>query len=226
MSSGIYMIRNKEIKERIYIGKSTNIQKRFSSHKNGLSRGNHGCSLLQYDFEKGLEFEYLIMEETEENLSQKEAKYLDLYYELGFYLYNMQSPKECSTFIGIDKNHFRFDEPFFKNFKENLEHFIEETKNYENIRRNFSEDYIYKNKRRIDYLAATGMGVSLTFDIDESDDYIHKTIFKMLFDIFYCDFKLRDGNSIKRNLQVLKMLDYNIMEYEEALNYAYINIFE
>lgn len=88
MTIGIYAIRNK-INQKMYIGKSINIENRFWSHKNSLSKPERNKKqtnrFLWYSVQKyGIEnFEFLILESIEykddDYLAELELFYMDFY---------------------------------------------------------------------------------------------------------------------------------------------------
>ena len=82
---GIYMIRNK-INNKVYIGQTINIDNRWMQHRSRLKCQSHENKHLQsaYDLYGKDAFEYILLEECEENeLNDKEKfyiKYYDSYY--------------------------------------------------------------------------------------------------------------------------------------------------
>ena len=93
--TGIYMIRCK-INNKIYIGQSKNIEKRFSYHRSALNRNNHDNDLLQNDWNKyGQDyFEFNIIVECEEHkLNELEREYINEYKSCDFG-YNMTFGKD------------------------------------------------------------------------------------------------------------------------------------
>jgi len=79
MACGIYAIKNK-INDKMYIGQSICIEKRFIRHKCNLKNKKHKNIHLQNSYNKyGIEnFEYIIIEECEEkDLSKKEQKWIN-----------------------------------------------------------------------------------------------------------------------------------------------------
>jgi len=101
--TGIYIIVNK-INNKIYIGSSTNISKRWRDHKWYLNHNKHHNSHLQLSWNKYTitAFEFFIVEECKlDDLLTKEKEYI-LYYN-SFdknFGYNINDPKE----IHINKN--------------------------------------------------------------------------------------------------------------------------
>lgn len=78
--SGIYVIRNK-VNDKVYIGSSQDIHKRFGSHRGDLKRGNHRNDHLQKAWNKYGEkyFEFKILERCNvEILIEREQHYLDV----------------------------------------------------------------------------------------------------------------------------------------------------
>lgn len=87
--SGIYCIKNK-INGKLYIGSSSNIHKRFISHKHGLRKNKHHNKPLQHSFNKhGIDiFDFIVLEYCDvEKLKEKEQLLLDKYFDTGI-LYN------------------------------------------------------------------------------------------------------------------------------------------
>lgn len=78
--SGVYQIRNK-INNKLYIGSSVNIQKRFRCHKTDLNKGRHHNRYLQRAWNKYKEdsFEFIILEfvNNKDELLKMEQKYMD-----------------------------------------------------------------------------------------------------------------------------------------------------
>lgn len=77
--SGIYMIKNTILTDRVYVGSSNNLETRKNSHFNRLNRNEHENSKLQNCFNKnGNNFEFIILEKCEENiLIKREQYYID-----------------------------------------------------------------------------------------------------------------------------------------------------
>ncbi len=78
---GIYCIKNKQ-NNKIYIGCSVDIERRFEAHKNDLIKNKHHNTHLQSSFNKyGIEnFEFLILEIcNEDKIREMEIYYIDLY---------------------------------------------------------------------------------------------------------------------------------------------------
>ena len=76
---GIYGIKNK-INNKIYIGQSTKIEKRWTTHKRELNKNKHANSFLLRSYKKyGKEnFEFLVLEEcSKEKLNEKEEKWIN-----------------------------------------------------------------------------------------------------------------------------------------------------
>lgn len=81
MKSGIYLIICKQ-SEKVYIGQSKNVKKRFKTHVYHLKSGKHGNHYLKNAYEKyGKEnFEFKVLEYCElEILDERERFYFDLY---------------------------------------------------------------------------------------------------------------------------------------------------
>jgi len=79
--SGIYLIRNK-VNDRVYVGHSNNIKKRWSSHRSLLKRNLHPSKEVQDEYNNQVieDFEYLIIEEClQRDLLSLEKKWKDHY---------------------------------------------------------------------------------------------------------------------------------------------------
>jgi len=80
---GVYMIQSKIKPERVYIGSSSNIYKRWRGHKSELSRGRHRSSKLQNHYNKYGKDDlcFIIIEQfqfiSKEHLLSREQYYLD-----------------------------------------------------------------------------------------------------------------------------------------------------
>lgn len=61
MTSGIYKIINK-VNGKYYVGSSKNIESRWKSHRYQLRRSCHKNIMLQNDYNRGDEFEYMVIE--------------------------------------------------------------------------------------------------------------------------------------------------------------------
>ncbi|MGL5381069.1 GIY-YIG nuclease family protein [Clostridium sp.] len=80
---GIYMIKNK-VDNKVYIGLSKNIKRRFTMHKTNLNSGKHKNDYLQKAWNKyGCDsFEFIILEEINNediNISDREIYYIQKY---------------------------------------------------------------------------------------------------------------------------------------------------
>lgn len=83
MATGVYKITNK-LNERIYIGSSLNIERRWVRHRYELRRNFHGNQFLQNDWNKCGEdnFEFEILETlSKEDIRIVEQQYLNKYYD-------------------------------------------------------------------------------------------------------------------------------------------------
>lgn len=82
ISSGIYKITNKK-NEKVYIGSSSNIERRFSEHKQALINNKHHSYKLQSDFNNAHDinsFSFEIIETTDcskTELFRREQNYID-----------------------------------------------------------------------------------------------------------------------------------------------------
>ncbi|MCY1389902.1 group I intron endonuclease [compost metagenome] len=96
--SGVYILRC-ENDERVYIGSSNNIRRRWQSHMGFLRRGNHSNSNLQDAFDRfGAEsFSYDVMEECELfELREREQYHLDCKIQAGDPVFNISEYTDCS----------------------------------------------------------------------------------------------------------------------------------
>lgn len=93
--SGIYGIKN-NLKNRIYIGSSKNIERRIKTHKQHLEKGCHNCRLMQKHYDENKEaFEFFIVEDgiCEDYLKSYERFYINKYNALSkMYGYNERYP--------------------------------------------------------------------------------------------------------------------------------------
>lgn len=89
---GVYLIKNL-ITNKVYIGSTKSFKKRFSQHKSKLQKNKHGTPHLQNAWNKygGDNFEFSILEITNENLIEKEKKYISKY-------------KSCNRLKGYNSN--------------------------------------------------------------------------------------------------------------------------
>lgn len=78
---GIYMIVNTK-NGKLYIGSSTNIRKRWNTHKSLLRRGKHHTKLLQRAYDKyGKDsFDFVLLEEIAEDAKNEEVYKREQYY--------------------------------------------------------------------------------------------------------------------------------------------------
>lgn len=76
-----------------YVGSSSNIRKRAKAHQTALKRGKHPVIELQKDYNKGLNFDFVILEKSEEYDTRKLLfkEYCHMYKLLNgdFELYNI-----------------------------------------------------------------------------------------------------------------------------------------
>lgn len=81
---GIYKIENIK-NNKVYIGKSSNIENRWKQHIKELNKGEHHCIRLQYDYNKYkcTNFTFSILELCNKNeIKLKEEYYIDKYFKL------------------------------------------------------------------------------------------------------------------------------------------------
>ena len=122
--SGIYSIRNKS-NNKVYIGSSFDINKRWMKHINDLKNGTHHSVKLQraYDITKNIDdFEFSVLEDVDDidELKEREQYYIDLYdaYRFG---YNCCSSsvnlkfKEDAMFVSLS---YTPNEALFKNLND------------------------------------------------------------------------------------------------------------
>lgn len=79
MASGIYAIQNLQNGKR-YIGKSVDLEKRKTEHKNGLIAGRHYNKHLQNAWNKGYDFAFMVVEYCDkEDLDKRERFWIKEY---------------------------------------------------------------------------------------------------------------------------------------------------
>ena len=105
-TSGIYAIINKT-KNKVYIGKTLNIEYRIQQHKSALERNVHFNKEMQKDFNNKDRFCFIVLEKTncknafsEEN-NIKEALYILCCQRYGYNLYNSKRDYYDSFIIRI-----------------------------------------------------------------------------------------------------------------------------
>ena len=118
---GIYCIHNKRNNKR-YIGRSLNINRRFTGHYSSLTGGTHGNFYLQSEWDLYGEgcFEFIILEQCEpEQLMELEEKYITLYSStIDKHGYNLTLGGDDTKHIKIMDNikvplkHFGYNEVF------------------------------------------------------------------------------------------------------------------
>lgn len=114
------------VNDKIYIGSSKNIYKRWKEHKYHLNKNNHDNIFLQKDWNQYGEenFEFSILEECNESFRyQLEQKYLDEYRpyyrnNTGYNISENSERQNCDN-IKIYRNKFRRVNPFY-NVSENM----------------------------------------------------------------------------------------------------------
>lgn len=123
---GIYGIKNK-INNKIYIGQSSEVWKRWARHKAELSKNKHPNKHLLKSYKKyGKEnFEFLVLEEClKEELNEKEEKWINNFpkenlYNINFYITDLSG--ERNPFFGkthSKKNRIKFSNIAKKNIGE------------------------------------------------------------------------------------------------------------
>lgn len=88
--AGIYALYN-ETKQRYYIGQTSNLEKRKSTHFNNLKENNHPSADMQKDYNEGDVFSFMILSKCpdyERLLLSEEARYIKEYKAAGKNLYN------------------------------------------------------------------------------------------------------------------------------------------
>lgn len=104
MTTGVYKIKNK-LNERIYIGSSLNIERRWVRHKYELRHNIHTNKFLQNDWNKCGEsnFEFLILEDlSKEDIRIVEQEYLNKYFDKDN-CYNLSPHVEIDKGIFLSK---------------------------------------------------------------------------------------------------------------------------
>jgi hypothetical protein len=99
--SGIYAIVVPAIKH-VYIGQSVNITSRWSQHKHVLKHGRCEIEEMQKAWNSGLKFEFVIIEETSDELKLKEKACAEMYLKDGYQLFNSYFIIDAVTMF-IDK---------------------------------------------------------------------------------------------------------------------------
>ena len=89
--SGIYYIKNK-INNKVYVGMSINLKKRFNRHLNLLKRNSHFNANLQEDFNiYGIDsFEFGILEEVDSRLAEDREEFYISYFKSKNICYNIR----------------------------------------------------------------------------------------------------------------------------------------
>jgi group I intron endonuclease len=125
-SIGIYKIVCTE-NNKIYIGQSKNIQKRWTQHKNELTNNKHGNHDLQNDFNKfgELAFKFDIVHLGElETLDMLERFYIDKYKDRSYNINNGNRDKDMELELTTEEF------ILLKKFKEEKDINLDEVRNY------------------------------------------------------------------------------------------------
>ena len=101
--AGIYMLFNMNNKK-VYIGQTTNFQRRAMHHCYQLLNNDHVNKKVQSDFNNGMEFCFVILEEAKEDCTKEELRILELQYIYTFHsksmkLYNQESMKQTKDLL-------------------------------------------------------------------------------------------------------------------------------
>ena len=95
--SGVYQIRNL-VNNKIYIGSSKNIKKRFSEHKQNLKNGTHSNKLLLKDYKThGLE-----------NFSFEVLKYTSEYRDLEYKYIKQHKEQDLYNIAGVEREYIQY----------------------------------------------------------------------------------------------------------------------
>lgn len=148
MNKGIYKIINL-VNNKIYIGSSNNIKKRFSHHKHSLINNKHYNKYLQNSFNKYTinNFKFEILEEcSKENLLIREQYYLDLL-KPEYNLLKVAGSNLGTKFTQEHKNKIG-------NSNKNKVRSEELKERWSNIKKDMKYNHIYKNlyKKALPYI--------------------------------------------------------------------------
>lgn len=102
-NAGIYMLFNINNKK-VYIGQTTNFQRRAIQHSYQLLNNEHLNKKVQSDFNNGMEFCFVILEEVKEDCTKEELRILELQYIYTFHfkymkLYNQESIEQTKDLL-------------------------------------------------------------------------------------------------------------------------------
>lgn len=189
MNSGIYKIVN-IVNKKVYIGKASNIDSRFRSHKSYLRRNTHYNNHLQRSWNKYGEnsFKFEVIEYCEKDiLIERENYWMKHYNSFDFrYGYNILQPDE-------NNNSYMYPEDIKEIMSEKAT--------------------IYSDNDLIDYLKKyyhENISVPTTRDLDNDSDYPNSETYRLRFGIF-------KNALIKSNLYkyIDNENDFNRKEYEK-----------
>lgn len=191
MASGIYAIENKE-NNRIYIGSSTDLNKRRIEHKFKLSNGVHHNPELQADWEEygSKNFKFYCIEEDvpKDKLRWRElVNIFDIYWLSD--LYNLSTPKDrivygigkCLSNQGVG---FVVDKPIYISKKFYYFNLVTDTGAYINLRYEDlkPEKAEYSFALKASYVAGVGGRITeFVYDSDLTDAEIQEIILEAIY---------------------------------------------
>lgn len=122
-NAGIYMLFNMDNKK-VYIGQTNNFKRRAVQHSERLLNNAHSNKDMQNDFNNGMEFCFVILEEVGENYSKEDLRSLELQYIYIFRgkymkLYNketMEQIKDSLFYNMFRQKQDRIQKHFYKYF--------------------------------------------------------------------------------------------------------------
>lgn len=121
--AGIYMLFNIN-NRKAYIGETNNFQRRAIQHSSQLLNNAHSNKKVQNDFNNGMEFCFVILEEVGENCTKEELRILELQYIFTFRskfmeLYNLETIEQAKDLLFQDMIMQKRDR-IQKNFHDNF----------------------------------------------------------------------------------------------------------
>ena len=122
-NAGIYMLYNMN-NNKVYIGKTINFRKRAITHSSQLLNNSHINKEVQNDFNKGMEFYFVILENVGENCGKEELKELEMLYIYTFRnknmkLYNAETNEQIKDLLFYEAFSYKSDR-IRKHFRNNF----------------------------------------------------------------------------------------------------------